>query len=112
MRKNSKAPRKKAAAIRAYSAEGGTGSAIRIGSKISICANSYRSDDSARSESALEPDEKSGHPFFAAIKFMQIASTYLRIPLQTFGIDHCYDFGSIQSKIIVIQGRIGCRRNR
>ena len=45
---------------------------------------------------------KSGNRFSGAIKFMQIAYTYLPIPLYSFGSDHVYDFGLIQSKIIVI----------
>jgi phospholipid/cholesterol/gamma-HCH transport system substrate-binding protein len=44
---------------------------------------------------------KSGHRFSGAIKFTQIASTYLRHPALIIESDHD-DFGPIQSKIIVI----------
>jgi hypothetical protein len=40
--------------------------------------------------------------FSGAIKFTQIAKTYLPIPLQIIRIDHVHDFGLNQSKIIVI----------
>jgi hypothetical protein len=46
---------------------------------------------------------KRGSRFSGALKFAQIAETYLPIPLQTSRIDHVHDFGSIQSKIIVIE---------
>ncbi len=44
----------------------------------------------SRRRSRIERDEKKCEHFFA------------RIPLQTIGIDHVHDFGSIRSKIIVI----------
>ena len=44
---------------------------------------------------ALERDAKKWVRFFNAIKFTQIAYTYLRIPLYIIGIDHVHAFRSI-----------------